>query len=195
MNSWVDQTGLASSLGVRRSLCSTLSPNRRSRADFNFQPDDAAYSLLVGDPLLPRQAANLAFSRVVHRSVDPSVPVTAPKADAEDEEGAEAAESDPDKIITNARAAAPEDGLLSDEELRTLFERAVRPVSAYDEALRNVEPAIREGLTFGSRTEVPAERRGAFEPVWTSYTHVCALTAQDVPRLTNTYAVLENSVR
>ena len=44
--------------------------------DFNFQPDDAAYSLLVGDPLLPEQSARLAQSRVVHVTIDPIVPKT-----------------------------------------------------------------------------------------------------------------------
>lgn len=149
-----------------------LSLQPKSSIDFNFPPDDAAYSLLVGDTLLPQQSANLQFSRVVHRSIDPEVPVTAPKTDDQEEEGAEAAESDPDRIITNARPAGPADGLLSDEELRRLFERSTRPISAYDEGLRAADPKVRQGLVFGGRVKLPDERRGGFEPVWTSYTHV-----------------------
>ena len=58
--------------------------------DFNFQPDDPAYSLLVGDAVLPTQEAALVESMVVHRTVDPSVPADPPKvveeAKAEEEE-------------------------------------------------------------------------------------------------------------
>lgn len=134
--------------------------------DFNFTPTDAAYSLLVGDPLLPEQSATLEFSRVVHRSIDPSVPATAPKADDQDDEDA-----DPDRVITNARAATSDDGLLSDAELCALFAREVRPVSAYDAGLCAADPAVRDRLAFGSRDKLPDGRRGAHEPVWTSYTH------------------------
>ena len=140
--------------------------------DFNFQPDDASYALISGDPLLPEQSALLDFSRVVHRSIDPDVPLTAAKATEEEDEGAEAAESDPDKVITNARRARPEDGLLSDEELQALFELSTRPVSAYDEGQRIGSLDIKEGVTFQSRQNIPPSRHGAFEPVWTSYTHV-----------------------
>ncbi|KAI0348504.1 Endonuclease/exonuclease/phosphatase [Trametopsis cervina] len=146
--------------------------------DFNFSPDDPAYSLLVGDPLLPNQRDSLAFSRVVHRSIDPSVPLTSDKAAANDtEEGATEAEDgdeqeqDPDRIIVNARRAAPEDGLLSDEELEKLFERSPWPKSAYDEGLQPFEDAESiKNITFGSRVDL-AGRHGAFEPIWTSYTH------------------------
>lgn len=51
----------------------TLRPTARGHAlDFNLPPDDAAYALLVGDPLLPAQKQKLAASRVVHASIDPS---------------------------------------------------------------------------------------------------------------------------
>ncbi|GJE87626.1 endonuclease/exonuclease/phosphatase [Phanerochaete sordida] len=138
--------------------------------DFNFQPDDAAYALLVGDPLLPAQRAALQFSRVVHRSRDPSVPAPAPKADA-DEDGEDGSEGDPDRVITNARAAVPSDGLLSDDELAALFAWGTRPVSAYDAGLRTADRGVRDTLAFGSRVPLPEGRRGACEPAWTSYTH------------------------
>lgn len=170
--------GLASSPAVRNS-CPQLSTQQIGFGclqdippDFNFQPDDASYALLSGDPLLPEQSALLEFSRVVHRTIDPDVPVTAAKAAEEEDEGAEAAESDPDKIITNARRAGPEDGLLSDDELRALFQRSTWPLSAYDEGQRAGNGDIKEGVTFQSRQNIPASRHGAFEPVWTSYTHV-----------------------
>lgn len=135
--------------------------------DFNFGPDDPAYSLLVGDQLLPAQKTRLQNSRVVHATIDPSVP-TSSAATAEEEEGAELGENDPDRIIVNARAAQPSDGLLSDTELERLYRQSETPTSACDAGLRVAE----SGLTFGSRVPIPEGRRGAFEPIYTSYTHV-----------------------
>ncbi|KAI0936526.1 hypothetical protein AcV5_004639 [Taiwanofungus camphoratus] len=138
--------------------------------DFNFQPDDPAYSLLVGDPLLPNQAEHLVASRVVHATIDPDIP-TSGMAAAEEEEAAETGETDPDRIITNARAPVPSDGLLTTPELVHMFQGLETPKSAYDEGQRMQASLSESRLTFGSRTLVPALRRGAFEPVWTSYTH------------------------
>ncbi|PSS37564.1 hypothetical protein PHLCEN_2v580 [Hermanssonia centrifuga] len=148
-----------------------------SAVDFNFQPDDAAYSLLVGDALLPAQSASLQSSRVVHVTIDPTVLVSS-GATAGDEEGAE---SVPDKVITSARAAKPEDGLLSDVELTKFFERADRPVSAYDKGLRSQDPKLANlGLTFrdGPNRDFAPGRHGAFEPIYTSYTHAELLGRQ-----------------
>ncbi|KAI0756607.1 Endonuclease/exonuclease/phosphatase [Daedaleopsis nitida] len=139
--------------------------------DFNFQPDDPAYSLLVGDPLLPAQKASLAASRVVHATIDPSIAVDGAAKAEEEEEGAEAGENDPDRIIVNARAAQPSDGLLTDDELEQLFRQSGAPTSAYDAGQRQVPGTSESGLTFGSRISVPVGRRGAFEPAYTSYTH------------------------
>ncbi|KAI0094767.1 Endonuclease/exonuclease/phosphatase [Irpex rosettiformis] len=149
--------------------------------DFNFSPDDPAYSLLVGDPLLPEQLSLLLSSRVIHITIDPSIPHESVKDDEEgaektqDKEG-EGEEQDPDRIIVNARPGRPEDGLLSDEELIQLFDRAPRPVSAYDEGLRLCDDSsemsnvnVKE-VTFGARLDLGG-RRGAYEPIWTSYTH------------------------
>ncbi|KAJ3490582.1 hypothetical protein NLI96_g1353 [Meripilus lineatus] len=91
----------------------------------NFTPGDAAYSLMLGDPLLPTQSPRHDSSKVVHVSIDPEVPITSSKVDMEEEE--EAGESDPDRIITNARIALESDGLLSDQELTTRFQQIGRP--------------------------------------------------------------------
>ncbi|GBE78233.1 hypothetical protein SCP_0111160 [Sparassis crispa] len=139
--------------------------------DFNFQPDDPVYSLLVGDPLLPNQAARLDTSRVVHASIDPDVAITSPSPAAEDEEGEEAGGGDPDRVIVNARLATPEDGLLTNAELVHFFERLRSLRSVYDEGQRLQPQLSQMGLTFGSRVSIPDARHGAFEPVWTSYTH------------------------
>ena len=140
--------------------------------DFNFPPDDPAYSLLVGDPLLPAQKARLEASRVVHATIDPSITVDgASKAD-EEEEGAESGENDPDRIIVNARPAQPSDGLLTDGELAQLYRQSGVLVSTYDAGQRQVPGFSESGLTFGSRVSVSTDRRGSFEPIYTSYTHV-----------------------
>ena len=147
--------------------------------DFNFCPDDAAYSLFAGDPLLSEQEAKLAASRVVHKTIDPDVPA-APQAsasEAEEDEAAAATETDPDRVITNARPALPEDGLLSDAELAHMLRQYDRPTSVYDEGQRMCCAAstLERELTFGDRVPIPSGRRGAYEPNWTSYTYVRAL--------------------
>lgn len=130
--------------------------------DFNFQPDDPAYSLLVGDPVLAAQEAELNESMVVHRTVDPSVPAfdalkaAEEKAKAADdqtniaEDGTEAAEdeakagdddddgaaTEPDRIpIKSARRAKEDgsDGLLIPDALREFYAKHCQPLkSAYD---------------------------------------------------------------
>ncbi|CDO73215.1 hypothetical protein BN946_scf185007.g270 [Trametes cinnabarina] len=138
--------------------------------DFNFGPDDPAYALLMGEPLLPEQKKRLEASYVVHATIDPTVAVDG-AAPAEEEEGAEAGENDPDRIIVNARPAQPSDGLLSDAELQELFRRSGSVTSAYEVGQRQLPGIAESGLTFGSRVSVPKVRRGAFEPVYTSFTH------------------------
>ncbi|THH34136.1 hypothetical protein EUX98_g191 [Antrodiella citrinella] len=138
--------------------------------DFNFAPDDPAYSLLVGDALSPRQSSRLDVSRVVHHTIDPNVPITTKKMMGEDEGGAEGEEKDPDRIIVNARKAVPDDGLLTDEQLREICTRAGQAFSAYDRGLSQ-DKTIDAELLFGSRVPLERGKQGAAEPVWTSYTH------------------------
>ncbi|KAH9175266.1 Endonuclease/exonuclease/phosphatase [Lactarius sanguifluus] len=133
--------------------------------DFNFHPGEPGYALLAGDALTPAQEQLLAKSRVVHVSVDPSVPLTASAETNEDDE------SDPDRVITNAREALPADGLLSSPELVELFAAPMRPRSLYDEGQRLLEKTSGPILRCGERLGLPAHRQGAYEPEWTSYTH------------------------
>ncbi|KAF8642337.1 hypothetical protein AX16_009606 [Volvariella volvacea WC 439] len=133
--------------------------------DFNFPPDDPAYSLLVGEELLPTQLDGLNASYVIHASVDPTVPAHARVA-GDDEES-----TDPDKTKTSARPATPEDGLLSIEELQDVFRALPRLLSAYDEGLgRNVGNAPKLDV-FHERGSLPKGRRGSFEPAYSSYTY------------------------
>ena len=138
--------------------------------DFNFAPDDPAYSLLVGSPLSAAQSSRLQLSRVIHISIDPTVPPTAKKADDEEGDGSEA---DPDRVINNSRAATSSDGLLSDLELTALFTNGAKLRSAYDEGQRSQKESGLPGdvSTFGDRASLPSDRLGAHEPMWTSYTH------------------------
>jgi RNA exonuclease NGL2 len=138
--------------------------------DFNFTPDDPAYSLLVGDPLTEAQSQRLHMSRVIHITIDPTVLPTTKKADDEEGDGSEA---DPDRVINNSRVATSSDGLLSDLELTSLFIHGAKLRSAYDEGQRaqrdNGTPG--DSYTFGDRVPSPPTRLGAHEPMWTSYTH------------------------
>ncbi|KIK71097.1 hypothetical protein GYMLUDRAFT_66309 [Collybiopsis luxurians FD-317 M1] len=134
--------------------------------DFNFCPDDPAYSLIVGDPLLPTQEEKLRSSYVVHSTIDPSVATGTSQDDETGEEGV-----DPDRNITNARSARRADGLLSTSELHELFSQSGPPLkSAYDAGLRDLRFAGKPTRTFGDRVSIAANRRGNFEPEWTSYT-------------------------
>lgn len=105
-------------------------------------------------------------------------------------------EKDPDRIIVNARAAKEDDGLMTDEELSDMCGQAGRPFSAYDRGLGQATGVDPE-LTFGSRKPVLGGRRGASEPVWTSYTHVRSspLSAIVLLMLTTLVSVLEGCTR
>ncbi|KAG2118430.1 Endonuclease/exonuclease/phosphatase [Suillus clintonianus] len=138
--------------------------------DFNFAPDDPAYSLLIGDPLTEAQSHRLHTSRVIHTTIDPTVPPTTKKADDEEGDGSEA---DPDRVINNSRVATSSDGLLSDLELTSLFINGAKLRSAYDEGQRIQRGNGTAGnlQTFGDRVSSPPIRLGSHEPMWTSYTH------------------------
>ena len=154
---------------------SSLTNTASRTTDFNFGPTEPGYALLVGDTLTPAQEGLLDRSRVVHVSVDPSVPLSNPAAaakDDDDEGGGGGAETpDPDRVITNARKASPADGLLSSSELVQLFAVAPRPRSLYDEGQRLLETGSGPVRRCGERMGLPAHQRGAYEPEWTSYTH------------------------
>jgi len=144
----------------------------RASPDFNFGPEEPGYALLVGDMLTPAQEELLERSRVVHASVDPTVPLTNPAAANDDEDGG--AQVDPDRVITNAREALPADGLLNSSELLDLFAIAtLRPRSLYDEGQRVLENISSPSPVprCGERMGFPPHKRGAYEPEWTSYTH------------------------
>lgn len=155
-------------------LSEPFSDDRFPRAppDFNISPEEPGYTLLVGDMLTPAQEELLERSRVVHVSVDPTVPLTNPAAANDDEDGS--AEADPDRVITNAREASPADGLLNSSELSDLFAvTTLRPRSLYDEGQRLLETISSPSPVprCGERVGLPPHKRGAYEPEWTSYTH------------------------
>lgn len=123
---------------------------------------------MVGDDILPDQENLIDISRVVHASVDPTI-TDVPAAAAGSDEGDEAV--DPDRVITNARPATQEDGLLSSAELLDFFAQLPRLRSTYDIGLckyRTIENGI---PTFGDRVSLATARHGLYEPEYTSYTH------------------------
>jgi RNA exonuclease NGL2 len=137
--------------------------------DFNFSPGEPGYALLAGETLTQAQEELLEKSRVVHVSVDPSVPLTNPATTDEDEDGG-GAKPDPDRVITNAREASPADGLLSSSELVELFAIPSPPRSLYDEGQRVLERTVGSVPRCGERLKLLSHQRGAYEPEWTSYT-------------------------
>lgn len=137
--------------------------------DFNFPPDDPAYSLLSGDELLAEQQAKLSASYVVHSTVGPNVLLNTEKQVVDDQEGGDA--DDPDVDIVNARNAIPADGLLTIPELVTLCSSQPRVRSSYDIGLADYLSRNFFITTYGDRVQIPPGRHGSHEPEYTSYAH------------------------
>ncbi|KAH9486849.1 hypothetical protein JR316_0000914 [Psilocybe cubensis] len=140
--------------------------------NFNFTPNDPAYSLVTGDTLLSPQKDTIKPSRVVHSSIDPSILINATSITIEDE----SEDVDPDRVIVNARPPRPEDGILTISEIERWFATLPKPVSAYNVGLRTIRGNGDILPTFGTRTELPLGRNGYDEPEYTSYTHYWHLT-------------------
>ncbi|KDR85084.1 hypothetical protein GALMADRAFT_83454 [Galerina marginata CBS 339.88] len=135
--------------------------------DFNFSPIDPAYSLITGDSLLPSQEDTISPSLVVHASLDPTVMENAPTPPAAEDES----EDDPDRVITNARPATIDDGLLTIPELVDWFSKLPTPRSAYNDGLHEARKHDNNLPTYGTRVALTPGRRGSDEPEYTSYTH------------------------
>ena len=137
--------------------------------DFNFTPSDPAYTLTVGDTLLPEQETMILSSLVIHSSVDPSVgPTTSASNTAPDNDSEDI---DPDRVITNARQAESHDGLLTISQFITWFSSLPNLRSAYNDGLQEVSKLSDTLPTYGPRVALPLGRRGSHEPAYTSYTH------------------------
>lgn len=99
--------------------------------DFNTQPMEIAYSLILSDTLDPVQSDLLRRSTVVHHSVDkkydpdyvsPDYVPPELRVTPDEVEGDEAGEvDDEDKTVRNSREGRAEDGLIGLEEFKTLF--------------------------------------------------------------------------
>lgn len=182
--------------------------NDGCNADFNTQPIELPYALLHSLPPTPRQISGLQHSSVIHATVDKlhdpdyfnptytrstpgAIKIIADKA-AEDEGVKEgnAKETDPDKVIRNARPAELDDGLASLGDLQRLYEgEAVR--SAYGTSAGLVEgmegeyysarlPEVQDGtaeVVVEHQGDVEARavgtyeervKRGDFEPIYTN---------------------------
>lgn len=150
--------------------------------DFNFTPLDPAYSLLTTATLNAEHETVLSPSRVVHVSIDPSISIATPAAAAADGDEAGAAggdgeEEDPDRVITNARPAKPEDGLLDSRSLVSLFTEFPRATSTYALGLsrylsEELNSAKGDDIPiFGRTHSLPLATPGYYEPAYTSYTH------------------------
>ncbi|KAG8894234.1 hypothetical protein FRC00_009280 [Tulasnella sp. 408] len=194
----------------------------RVTPDFNTQPTEASYSLLTAQPLTPVHVKSLEHSRVVHISLDPTVPPTPNAANLKEDEGGAAAaaptattteetksatgaeekpnekkgsekETDPDRIITNSRRAVPSDDLLSDEELLRLFG------CEEGKGLRSGYDEAQRLLSSGSKDglfggRVEDATIGLWEPMYTSYTFWWKLTlGQPLPSYYPRYSLILNN--
>ncbi|KAF8605354.1 Endonuclease/exonuclease/phosphatase [Ceratobasidium sp. AG-I] len=160
--------------------------------DFNFQPDEAAYALLRGTPLTPDQYIQLDSSRVIHVSLDPSVPRTprtgkdaddddeaagagaAPRPDLKKGKDGEEEEAEPVVAtkIKDSRPAVPADGLLTNEEMVQLFAVGGETRSTYDEILSRCAGSTGEAdNVLVARDPAMQGRKGSYEPMWTCFTH------------------------
>lgn len=107
-------------------------------------------------------------SRVIHRSIDPTVP---PSTERKKEDEAESAEQDPDRVITDSRRATTEDRLLTDDELLLLY-KGTKLRSAYDAVFTKMPSE--HSNTYQAR--VQSATRGMSEPMFTSFTHYWKVT-------------------
>ncbi|CEQ38789.1 SPOSA6832_00265, partial [Sporobolomyces salmonicolor] len=99
--------------------------------DFNTQPEELTYRLLLGAPLPFHLISDLERSTCVHQSVDklhdPSYePPMPPEPEAKEGDEATATakadpSQDPDKVIKNSRPAMEVDGLATLEQLKKLY--------------------------------------------------------------------------
>lgn len=113
-------------------------------------------------------------SQVVHESVDPTkASAQAVEQEAEEDQEEEEEEEDADRVFQNCRSPTPADGLLSIDELRSLFQ-TLSPsggTSIYDST------SVPGAETFGGRSSdiLPRDSKderwpGDSEPVYTNVT-------------------------
>ena len=145
---------------------------------------------MVGEAITAAQEKAYNASRVVHVSIDPTVPKSQelkPHEEKDEEGGEQTEEKDPDRVITNSRPCIPSDGLLDIEELKDLYtyvgrisnlapthlldrESGMTPLrSIYDDVLTLLPDASIE--TVKTRMTQLEGKKGGNEPVYTSYTH------------------------
>ncbi|GAA6059364.1 hypothetical protein JCM10212_003262 [Sporobolomyces blumeae] len=94
--------------------------------DFNTQPCELTYRLLLGAPLPQGQIDEFSHSTCVHHTVDkfydPSFEPPSPaQPEAKEGETQGDEENDPDKVIKNTRPSRPEDGLADIERIKALY--------------------------------------------------------------------------
>ena len=156
-----------------------------------YQPQQWAQA---GNELLPQQELTVNASRVVHVSLDSSIPISDPNKAAEEEEGGEAAtssseEKDPDRVITNTRPATDADGLLTPCELGKFFESEL--AGEHFQSVWDEWPPEDSSLTFSAKGVIDINRKGRNEPLYTSYTHYWKNT---IGQSTNVYYKFERSL-
>ena len=111
----------------------------------------------------------ISSSLVIHSSVDPSVGANTPASDVAPDEDSE--DTDPDRVITNARQAESYDELLTISQIAAWFSSLPNLRSAYSDGLQEVSKIADTLPTYGRRVTILLGRRGSHEPAYTSFTH------------------------
>ena len=112
----------------------------------------------------------ISSSLVIHSSVDASVRAdTLASNAAPDNNDSEVI--DPDRVITNARQAESDDGLLTISQFVDWFSSLPNLRSAYNDGLQEASKISDTLPTYGRRVILPLGRCGSHEPAYTSYTH------------------------
>jgi len=145
--------------------------------DFNIQPSEGSYRLLTGASLVKEQEDSLSLSTVVHRSLDEHKSRLASAAESdqagdhdikEDDENDSSTptengtgevyaqpDGDEDRVLKNTRPARPEDGLMSLDELKSVYEKYGKGAfSVYGHNYGRLEKET--GNWYGERDGKPA---------------------------------------
>lgn len=109
------------------------------------------------------QWAKLEASRVIHMSVP------GPEIDLDNNSTGNKADPNPE-LPNDSRLATAGDGLLTNAELRAIFDSLPTLTSAYSLGHRHLGVDISD-VAGGRLKLLNVEHPGYFEPIWTSYTH------------------------
>jgi RNA exonuclease NGL2 len=127
-------------VGLSIPIALVLPHSLRCLVDFNSQPTEALYSLLVGDPLTPDQVLELELSRVIHSSIDSSVKVSMGVSNSTDGDDDDEEDYHEEGATQDASPVTPTQS--EDQQAQTGHEGQSETTGDPDRVLTNHRPAI-----------------------------------------------------